>query len=118
MNHALSGNYCIFNFMLRLLFFILMYVVGSGWCSAQTELQDELLKYDYQIYLPKPAKEIKELLFEKDCTPINGKLSEGKKSIIMKGYEKGAKVHVKVLYTDGTEDEFVRSPCFIDPVIL
>jgi hypothetical protein len=104
--------------MLRLLFFVLVYAAGNGCCCAQAEQQDELLKYDYQIYLPKPAKEIKELLFEKDCTPINGKLSEHQKSIIMKGYEKGNKVHVKVLYTDGTEDEFVRSPCFIDPVIL
>ena len=36
----------------------------------------------------------------------------------MQGYEHGNKVHVIVTYIDGTEDEFVRSPCFIDPVIL
>jgi hypothetical protein len=85
---------------------------------AQTDSTYHLPKYDYQIYLKQPAKEVKELLFEKDCTPINGKLSDGKKTIIMKDYEPGTKVHVKVLYIDGTEDEFVRSPCFIDPVIL
>ena len=87
-------------------------------CCAQSDSIPGLPKYDYQIYLPKPAKEIKQLLYEKDCTPINGTLSDGKNSIIMQGYEHGNKVHVIVTYTDGTEDEFVRSPCFIDPVIL
>jgi hypothetical protein len=87
-------------------------------CHAQSDSIPGLPKYDYQIYLPKPAKEIKQLLYEKDCTPINGTLSDGKKSIIMQDYETGNKVHVIVTYTDGTEDEFVRSPCFIDPVIL
>ncbi len=87
-------------------------------CYAQSDSTYHLPKYDYQIYLKQPAKEIQQLLFEKDCTPINGKLSDGKKTIIMKDYEPGNKVHVKVLYIDGTKDEFVRSPCFIDPVIL
>ena len=85
---------------------------------AKSDSIPGLPKYDYQIYLPKPAKEIKQLLYEKDCTPIKGSISDGKKSIIMQGYEHGNKVHVIVIYVDGTEDEFVRSPCYIDPVIL
>jgi hypothetical protein len=85
---------------------------------AQTDSTGSQPRYDYQIYLPKPAKEIKQLLYEKDCTPINGEISVTKKSIVMKGYQQGNKVHVIVIYEDGTEDEFVRSPCFIDPVIL
>ena len=85
---------------------------------AQTDTTYHLPKYDYQIYLKQPAKEIKQLLFEKDCKPIDGNLSDGKKTIIMKDYTPGDKVHVKVIYLDGTDDEFVRSPCFIDPVIL
>lgn len=44
-------------------------------------------------------------------------LSKDKKSIIIKNYEAGSKVHVKVEYEDGTVDEFIKSPCFIDPVI-
>jgi len=36
----------------------------------------------------------------------------------MKEYQTGNKVRVKVLYEDGTEDEFVKSPCYIDPVVL
>jgi hypothetical protein len=98
---------------------VFCFCVLAGYVSrAQSDSIPGLPKYDYQIYLPKPAKEIKQLLYEKDCTPINGTISDGKKSIIMQGYEHGNKVHVVVIYTDGTEDEFVRSPCFIDPVIL
>ncbi len=97
---------------------ILFSLLTSAACYAQTDSTYHLPKYDYQIYLPKPAKEIQQLLFEKDCTPINGKISESKKTIIMRDYEPGNKVHIKVLYIDGTDDEFVRSPCYIDPVIL
>jgi hypothetical protein len=86
---------------------------------AQTDSLGTLPRYNaYQIYLTKPALEIKQLLYEKDCTPIKGTISDNKKGIIMEGYEPGNKVHVIVIYMDGTEDEFVRSPCFIDPVIL
>ena len=72
---------------------------------------------DYQIFLKQPAKEIKLLMYEKSFLPIQGKLSEDRKSIIMKDYESGSKVHVKVLYEDGSEEEFTKSPCYIDPVI-
>ena len=74
-------------------------------------------KNDFQIFLKQPAKEIKLLMYEKSFLPIQGKLSEDKKAIIMKDYESGSKVHVKVIYEDGTEEEFTKSPCFIDPVI-
>ena len=73
---------------------------------------------DYQIFLKHPAKEIKLLMYEKNFLPIQGKLSEDRKSVIMKDYQNGNKVHVKVIYEDGTEDEFVKTPCYIDPVIL
>ncbi len=55
-------------------------------------------------------------MYEKTFLPIQGKLSEDRKSIIMKEWEPGTRVHVKVLYGDGTEDE-CKSPCFIDPVL-
>jgi hypothetical protein len=74
-------------------------------------------KQDYQIHLVKPARTIKLLMYEKSYLPIQGKLSDDKKSIIIKNYESGSKVHVKVEYEDGTSDEFVKSPCFIDPFI-
>jgi hypothetical protein len=73
---------------------------------------------DYQIHLSHPAKEIKLLMYEKNFLPVQGRLAEDRKSIIMNNYEQGAKVHVKVIYDDGTVDEFVKSPCYIDPVVL
>ena len=75
-------------------------------------------RQDYQIFLKQPAKQIKLIMYEKNFIPIQGKLSEDRKSVIMKDYENGNKVHVKVLYDDGTEEEFVKSPCYIDPVVL
>jgi len=104
--------------MLKGLVVLLCIFSAAPACFAQSDSTGNLPKYDYQIYLTKPAKEIKQLLYEKDCSPIKGTISDGKKSIIMQGYEQGNKVHVIVTYMDGTEDEFVRSPCFIDPVIL
>ena len=56
-------------------------------------------------------------MYERNFLPIQGKLSEDRKSIIMKNYEDGNKVRVKVIYEDGTEEEFTKSPCYIDPVI-
>jgi len=73
---------------------------------------------DYQIHLPHPAKEIKLIMYEKNFLPIQGKLSPDRKSVILKDYELGTKVRVKLIYEDGTADEFVRTPCFIDPVVL
>lgn len=75
-------------------------------------------KQDYQIFLSQPAKEIKYLMYEKDFLPIQGVLSEDRKSVIMKEYKTGTKVRVKVEYEDGTVEEIIKSPCFIDPVIL
>ena len=75
-------------------------------------------KNDYQIFLNQPAKQIKYLMYEKDFLPIQGELSEDKKSVIMKNYKTGTKVRVKVEYEDGTVEEIIKSPCFIDPVII
>lgn len=104
--------------MFRGFFALCFFILVTAACYAQSDSIPGLPKYDYQIYLTKPAREIKQLLYEKDCTPIEGTISDNKKSIVMHDYERGNKVHVIVIYEDGTEDEFVRSPCFIDPVIL
>ena len=86
-------------------------------CNAQGDSTSFRPKYDYQIYLKQPGKEIKELIYKTNSIPISGYLSDDKKTIIMKDYEQGSKVHIKILYDDGTEEEFDKSPCFIDPVI-
>ncbi len=96
-----------------------LFIVITCLCSLSLFSQEinSVPKNDFQIFLKQPAKEIKLLMYEKSFLPIQGKLSEDKKSIIMKNYESGSKVHVKVIYEDGTEEEFTKSPCFIDPVI-
>ena len=71
----------------------------------------------YKIYLKKPAQEIREILYYKDCQPIKGTISDDQKTVIMDGYIPRNKVYLQVIYTDGTEEEIIRSPCFIDPVI-
>ena len=98
----------------------IFFVLSFSFCMAQSKEEDSkaVPKNDYQIHLKQPAKEIKLLMYEKNFLPMQGKLSEDRKSIIMKDYEQGTKVHVKVVYDDGTVDEFVKSPCYIDPVVL
>lgn len=100
--------------MIRWIFFTLFLVYSNALFSQDSK---PVQRTDYQIFLKQPAKEIKLLMYEKSFLPIQGKLSEDRKSIIMKDYETGSKVHVKVLYEDGSEEEFTKSPCFIDPVI-
>ncbi len=103
--------------MLRVIsiaFFLLLIACA---CSAQTDSTGYNPNWDYQIYLKQPAKEVKEILYDNTCTPANGKISEDGKTIVIKDYQKKARIYVKVIYVDGTEDEFVRSSCFIDPVL-
>ncbi len=98
-----------------IIFFVIIFSAIAG--NSQTDSIKAKRNHDYQIYLKQPAKEIKLLMYEKNFLPIQGKLSEDKKSIIINNYEQGTRVHIKVIYEDGTVDEFIKSPCFIDPVI-
>lgn len=99
-------------------FLLFVLVCLSGYSFAVSDSTQTENKQDYQIFLKQPAKQIKLLMYEKNFLPIQGKLSEDKKSVIMKDYKLGNRVHVKVVYEDGTEEEFVQSPCYIDPVVL
>mgnify|MGYP007044101037 CR=1 FL=1 len=103
-------------FLKHLLAFILPFFFAQVLYAQQDAPKNQ--KQDYQIFLTRPAKSIRLLMYEKNFVPIQGKLSEDKKSIIIKNYENGSRVHVKVEYEDGTTDEFIRSPCYIDPVIV
>ena len=102
--------------LIKYLTFILFYLFLLDFINAK-EIGNNGDKKDFQIHLKSPAKTIRLLMYEKNFVPIQGTLSEDKKSIIIKNYEPGSKVHVKVEYEDGSVEEFVRSPCFIDPVI-
>ena len=105
--------------MLQLLWILLFSFVLVGVSSAQTDSTWHEPKFNsYQIYLKKPLKEIREIQYFKDCQPIKGKISEDQKKVIMEDYIPGNKVYLQLIYVDGTEEEFVRSPCYIDPIIL
>lgn len=82
--------------------------------QVKTNVENEM---DFQIHLPHPAKSIKYIMYDKDFTPIQGRISEDKNSVILKNYRRGSKVRLKVEYEDGTSEEILRSPCFIDPVV-
>ena len=71
----------------------------------------------FQIHLLKPGKEIKFLMYEKNFLPVRGIISDDRQSIILPDYEKGMSIRVNVVYEDDTSEEFVRTPCFIDPVL-
>ena len=103
------------HFLKPLLLFAFLGVSAVSYGATDSTQTDN--KQDFQIHLKSPAKTIRLLMYEKNFVPIQGTLSEDKKSIIIKNYEPGSKVHVKVEYEDGSVEEFVRSPCFIDPVI-
>jgi hypothetical protein len=105
--------------MLRTIFSITL-VFAFVACKAQSTDAPASTepRYDYQIYLTKPAKNIEQLQYYKTCEPINGHLDDSKKRVVMHDYETGNKVYIRVEYEDGSMEEFVRSPCFIDPIIL
>jgi hypothetical protein len=92
-------------------------VDGNGQ-NPQEQSKPAEKKTDHQIYFKKPIKEINHIMYDRSFLPIQGEISEDKKSVVLKNWEKGTKVRVKVTYEDGTEDEIVKSPCYIDPVIL
>src|ERR1035438_3843842 len=92
---------------------ILFLLFIAGIARAQTDSTGFNPKWDYQIYLKQPATQIKEILNEKTCQPINGTLSDNKKAIIMKNYEKGSRIYLKVIYQDGSEEEIIKSSCYI-----
>ncbi len=104
------------------MFFFFLFLSAAGACYAQTNNTDSAYvspKFNsYQIYFKKPVKEIQEIEYHKDCTPVKGRIGEGQKTIIMDGYEPGNRIYMQIMYMDGTEEELVRSPCYIDPVIL
>ena len=93
-------------------FIAIAFVVAAHPDSSATEK-----KREYQIYLKKPAKSIKLLMYDKTFLPVQGRLSEDGKKIILKDYEKDHNVRVKIIYLDGSVGEFISYPCFIDPVI-
>ncbi|MFI5218629.1 MAG: hypothetical protein ACHQNT_03995 [Bacteroidia bacterium] len=72
---------------------------------------------EHQFYLTEPAIKIMEIQYDKDCTPVKGKLSDDGKTIFIKDYSEHSRVYLKFLKADGKVEEITKSPCFIDPVV-
>ncbi len=78
---------------------------------------DEPVFEEYQFYLTDPAIKILDIQYEKDCTPVKGRLSEDGKTVILKEYREHSRIYFKYQKANGTVDEISKSPCYIDPVI-
>jgi hypothetical protein len=72
---------------------------------------------EYRFNLPEKAIEIKSIELEKTREPLHGKLSPDGNSILLRNYQKGQSVRVKVVLANGKTEEYVKSPCYIDPVL-
>jgi hypothetical protein len=97
---------------------IVLFTLLSGSVFAQSDNNAPERKMDHQIHFKQPVKEINHIMYDKNFLPIQGEISDDKKSVVLKNWDKGTKVRVKVTYEDGTVEEIVKSPCYIDPVIL
>lgn len=100
---------------------IFVFFALAGYTQVATEGSENNVPQktqDHQIHFQQPVKEINHIMYDKSFLPIQGEISKDKKSVVLKNWEKGTKVRVKVTYEDGTEDEIVKSPCYIDPVVL
>ena len=71
----------------------------------------------YQFYLTEPAIKILEIQYDKDCTPVKGKLSEDGKTVFIEEYLEHSRIYFKFLKADGKIEDMTKSPCFIDPVV-
>ena len=70
----------------------------------------------YQFNLPKEGQEIQDLRYDPSGEPLKGTLTPDGNRVIMQNYRKGSRVKMTVVFKDGTSEELVRSPCYIDPV--
>jgi len=72
----------------------------------------------HQLFFDFKVKEILELKYTTDESPVDGKLSVDGFSIILKNYPGEKAVKVKLIDEKGETKEITKSRCFIDPVIL
>lgn len=104
--------------MKRLIFLVLL-LAGSQATFAQEKEGGDFIPSgirQYQFNLPKQGKEIRNLHYEPSGDPVKGTLSPDGNRVILENYRKGSRVKMEVSYADGTTEELIKSPCFIDPV--
>ena len=71
---------------------------------------------EFRFSLPEKAIEIKWIEYEKTKVPMHGKLAPDGNSIIIRNYQPGQPLRVMVILLSGKIVEYIKSPCFIDPV--
>lgn len=71
----------------------------------------------HQFYLSEPGIEILDIRYNRDCSPVDGRLAPEGDRVLLKSYREGGSVYLKYLRADGTVAEITRSPCYIDPVV-
>ena len=104
-------------FIFITLFFAASKIIAQHSVVKEEEKPDEPKYEIHQFYLQYPAIKILEIQYDKDCTPVKGKLSEDGKTVLIKEYIEHSRIYFKFLKADGKVEEVVKSPCFIDPVI-
>jgi hypothetical protein len=95
----------------------LFFIVAAKAQSYNIDETGEVIYKQYQIFLTEPANNIQELE-NMEGEKIKGTLSPDGNKIIIDDYNKKEKLRVKVEYESGRIEEFTRSPCFIDPLIM
>jgi hypothetical protein len=98
--------------------FLFFLIIGSARAQSpagNTEFIPSGIR-QYQFALPKQGAEIKDLQYVPSGEPVKGTLSPDGNRVILENYRKGSRVKMNVNYTDGTSEELIKSPCFIDPV--
>ena len=101
--------------VMMILFFGTSYLLTAQSLKSDSMFVPGVVK-QYQFHLDKPAKSIDQLQYEKTGEPIKGNLSPDGTRVVMDNYKKGSRVKLKALYEDGTTEEIIKSPCFIDPM--
>jgi hypothetical protein len=95
----------------------LIFVLNVRAQNYKIDETGEVIFNQYQIFLTEPAQEIKELE-NMEGEEIKGRLSPDGNKIILENYTKKEKLRVKVEYESGRIEEFTRSPCYIDPLVM
>ncbi len=105
----------------NIFFLILFFTFCSIRATAQNvpdRFHDSEGNTYHQLFFDFKVKEVLELKYTTDDSPVEGELSVDGFSIILKNYPGDKAVKVKLIDENGETKEVTKSKCFIDPVIL
>jgi hypothetical protein len=111
----MDGIYNRLNFTCLMKYFFLFFLFFNP-LKGSSQIRESSPFEFYRFYLKEPAQELLEIKYDHTCEPAEGRLLPGGKSILIKNYRLHQRMYVRLKNFDGSETEFVQSPCFIDPV--